>query len=133
MSDSLDYLSFSEPSTVGGSSRQFLTQTYEQFSSDGADRFYRPGESTRVEISGMSQNSFILPRTMKLVYHACSNTQTLQADPGYTPVEVADMRGISGLRSLPGVPFYGAPHVASIVSEVPGLSSNLSANHIYES
>lgn len=127
MSDSLDYLSFSEPSTVGGSSRQFLTQTYEQFSSDGQDRFYRPGESTRIEVSGMSQNSFILPRTMKLVYHACANTQTLAVDPGYQPVEVADMRGISGLRAVPGVPFYGSPFVASIVTEVPGLSSNLSA------
>jgi hypothetical protein len=126
MSDTLDYLSFSEPSTVG-SSRQFLTQSYEQFSSDGADRFYLPGQSTRIEISGMSQNSFILPRTMKLVYHAVSNSQTAQTDPGHSPANVVDLANISGIRALPGTPYYGAPHIGSIQSEVPGLSSNMSA------
>lgn len=126
MSDSLDYLSFAEPSTTG-SSRQFLTQSYEQFSSDGADRFYQPGQSTSIEVSGQSQNSFILPRTMKLVYWAASNTQTLATGTDPTAPEVCDLLGVAGVRSLAGVAFYGAPHIASIQSEVPGLSSNMSA------
>lgn len=124
--DGLDYMAFTEASSI--SSRMFLTQTYTQYSSDGADRFYTPNQSCRIEVSGQSQNSFILPRTMRLVYHAVSTVQTLKdGSPGlpYALVNVADMSGEQSLRQLPGVAFYGAPHLGSVLCEVPGLASNL--------
>jgi hypothetical protein len=124
----MDSMSFSEPGSV--SSRQFLTQSYTQFSSDGADYFYKPGQSTRIEIAGQSQNSFILPRTMRLVYHAVSNIQTFpdgSPDTPPLPNSAVSLRGPAQFKNMPGVAKWGAAHLGSVQTEVPGLSSNMSS------
>ena len=126
--DGMDYFSFGEPSAI--SSRQFLTQQYTVHPSDGHDYFYTPGTSARIEISGASQNSFILPRTMRLVYHAVSQVQTLADGSPATPPTANDadtFEGVGDLRIHPGLPFYGAPHLGSVQTEIPGLSSNMSS------
>lgn len=129
MSDSLDYLSYAEGSIT--SPRTFLTQTYIEYPSDGFDQFYLPNQSTRIEVASMSMNQFILPRTMKLVYHAVSTISTLKdgspdTPPG-NPYACIEMGGVSSLRNYPGTPLYGAgPHLGSVSCEIPGLSSTLS-------
>lgn len=126
--DGMDSMSFAEPGSV--SSRQFLTQQYTQFSSDGADYFYKPGQSTRIEIAGQSQNSFILPRTMRLVYHAVSNLQTFpDGSPDTPPAAGAGITvgGPADAENMAGIAYWGAPHLGSVQTEVPGLSSNMSS------
>lgn len=124
----MDSIMFSEPSSV--SSRDFITQSYSQPSSEGIDYWTGPSTSTRLEISGQSQNSLILPRTLRFCYSAMSLVQTLPDGSPSTPPainQVQAMDGVSDLKFHPGTPFFGAPHVGSINCEVPGLSSNFSA------
>lgn len=124
MSSSFDDLSFAEPSTV--SSRQFITNSYVQHPSDGEGFFYSPGQPTRIEISGMGQSQFILPRTLKLHYYAVSQTQIFDTDPPTDVAHVQPLYGPADLNQVDGVPLYGAPHLGVVQSEIPGLSSQLS-------
>lgn len=121
--DGMEALAFAEPSSV--STRQFITQQYTVFPPEGQDYFYKPNETTRIEVSGASQNSFILPRSMRLIYHAVSTISTDGAAP--TSAQGVDLWGPMDLRLFPGVPFLGAPHIGSINAEIPGLSSQMSA------
>lgn len=126
MADQMDYLSFNEPATAA-SARQFLTQSYTVFTPEGDSAFYTPGSSSRLELSGMSQNSFILPRTMFINYEAVS---TIKTDQTVTPSTVGDVLIVESeidLRGMPGCPFYGAPHLGQVSTEIPSLSSNMSS------
>ena len=122
-SSAIDLLSFSEPSPI--SSRQFLTQAYQQPTRDGIDYFYTPNSTAVIEISGQSMNQFIIPNTLRLCYQAIHNTTF--SDTGATPVAAANcpvLPSTPSLQNCPGVPYYGAPHLGSVVCEVPGLSSD---------
>ncbi len=125
--DSISQFMFTEPTVI--SSRDMISQVHTQVSVDGSDYFYSPGSSARIEISNVSQNAFILPRTMSLVYHAISLVQTLSDGSPSTPPAVDTALAtdtLSALRFAPGIPFIGCPHLASVQTEIPGLSSTLS-------
>jgi len=121
----LDLLSYSEPSHI--SSRQFLTQAYSVFPPEGIDYFFSPSTSTRLEISGMSQNIFVLPQTLRLCYSAISNVQTLaQATPPPGDINLAvQVFGPVDTDQVPSMPAFGAPHISSVQVDVPGLSTDL--------
>jgi hypothetical protein len=116
-------LAFAEPSSI--SSRQFLTQHYAVPSREGLDYWYAPQTSATVELSGLSQNSFILPQTMKLEYQAISNVQIPVDPPAEAQNAIPYKTAQNVMLGTVGMPFWGAPHLGSVLVEVPGLSSDL--------
>lgn len=116
-------LAFAEPSSI--SSRQFLTQHYSVPCQQGLDYFFAPQTSANLELSGMSQNTFILPQTLKLEYQAVGNVQLSLAPPAEAADAVRYTQVAEVALQTPAAHFWGAPHLGSVLAEVPGLSSDL--------
>jgi hypothetical protein len=119
----MDTLSFEQAEIIP--SRQFLTQQYSVPTRDGLDYMYTPSSSAMIDISGMAMNSFVIPSTLRLCYHAVHNVQT--SNTGVAVPDVGDappLYGEPSLQQCPAIPFYGAPHLGSVTCDVPSLSSD---------